>query len=112
MTEPLAQARALFEHFKSDVLPTARVLTDEIGTCSLAAPVPVEPLRYVIVVTAIGTADGVRVVVLAPKLPESVGCDALARVGGMLIQISNLVRQIRALAGGNASDSSRSQTAV
>lgn len=109
MTEPLAQARALLEHFKSEVVPESQV--SGLGNSMSKLVVPV--LGSNLIVVRVFSDGGVpRVSIDVPRLPEGMTADNIARVGGMLIQISNLVRQIRVLAGGNASDSSRSETAV
>lgn len=108
MTEPLAQARALLEHFKTTVL-----LDSELACYGSEFGLSIQVVeRYAVGVWVAQKGSGLWVGVSANQLPTGIGPDELARVGGMLIQISNLVRQIRALAGGNASDSSRSQTAV
>ena len=109
MIEPLAQAKALLEHFKSEVQPTA-YLTPIVDRSFRMSLLITGRCKLGIRVTA--TTHGLCVRVLSPQLPESIEPDALARIGGFLIQISNLVRQIRALAGGNASDRSSAQTAV
>lgn len=111
MTEPLAQARALLEHFRSEVLPSSWVAGgDQARSVWLKAPVFAHEVILVRVTPKV--AGGFSTTVVVPMLPASLSPDDIARVGGMLIQISNLVRQIITLAGGSASDSSRSKTAV
>lgn len=110
MTEPLAQAKAIFKHFRASQV-SADIAVIPLNGHTWQLTVPVVP-NYVVKVTAAATTHGLRTVVSIPQLPSLMPVDDLARVGGTLIQISNLVRQIRMLAGGNASDSSRSKTAV
>ena len=104
MTEPLAQATALLKHFATEVCPAAVVT----GTC---LGVPAVDF-FVVTVVVSPVADGVRVEMDMPPIHTHMSADDIARVGGMLIQISNLVRQIRALAGGNVSDSRRVEPAA
>lgn len=108
MTEPIEQATALLDHFVSGVVPTAQVIRMNAQFSELAIPV----FRYcVITVQVTNGADGLRTEVFASQFGQLTPADDIARFGGMLIQVSNLVRQIRALTGGTASDGDRSQDA-
>ncbi len=109
MTETLELARALMEHFKSEVVPQAWIAEGGFRHSVLSIPVL---QNYTIVLSVFATSYGLRTEVDARTLPMLLRPDDIARIGGMLIQISNLVSQIRTLAGGNANDSDRVQAAV
>lgn len=108
MTAAMEQARGLMEQFKAQVQPSSE-LTYDGGDLSLLIPVVGE---YEVLVFAFPRDAGLRIGFAAPALHTRVGSDGLARIGGTLVQVSNLITQIRALTGGQANAGSRSQVAV
>lgn len=108
MTEPLAQAKALMVEFKAQVEPGSEV-THDGDDLSLSIPV-VD--GYAVLVWTSWQRGSLRIGFSAPALHSRVGLDGVARIGGTFIQVSNLVRQIRALTGGSPNDSDRVQAAV
>lgn len=105
MTETLARERSILEYFVNEVFPAARLVSVTDSRCMLS--IPVDP-HFVVTVFVTSTEHGVRTEVAAPALHAAMGPDAIARAGGMLIKVSNLVRQI----GVNPRVERRSQTAV
>lgn len=105
MTEPLDRARAILEHFAREVFPAADLTTINERSYRLSIPVS---YHFVVTVRVTMTKHGLWTEVGAPQLHQSMSPDAIARAGGMLIQVSNLIRQI----GDDPHVERSSQTAV
>lgn len=107
MSDVLDRVHAQMEHFKATVCPEADVFTISETLSRLSVTMGSFRIRM----RVYDNPDGLRVVVstLSPPFTQS---EALARAGGMLVQLSNLMTQIQALAPEVTSDPTEQPEAV